>query len=92
MPPKADKGKITAGYTRKWEERKSISPDTAKPPNKVVRSTDEDDNHMASSTPPEIETTTEESNTSLKDIKGILDNIQGTIAKILHENGNSEKN
>ena len=29
----------------------------------------------------------ESSNTSLEDVKGILDNIQDTIARILHENG-----
>ena len=32
-------------------------------------------------------TVRESSNTSLEDIKGILDNIQDTIARILHENG-----
>ena len=40
---------------------------------------------MASS---QSETTVRESsNTSLEDINGILDNIQDTIAKILHERG-----
>ena len=44
---------------------------------------------MASLLEAELETAVrrESSNKSLKDIKGILDNIQDTIARILHENG-----
>ena len=44
---------------------------------------------MASLLEAELETAVrrESSNTSLEDIKGIIDNIQDTIARILHENG-----
>ena len=80
-------GKVKTTGTRKWDECKSSSPETAEPPAKLVRSTD--NQVRASPSEAELETTVrqESSNTSLEDIKGILDNIQDTIARILHENG-----
>ena len=59
----------------------------AEPPTKLVRSID--NQVMASLLEAELETAVrrESSNKSLKDIKGILDTIQDTIARILHENG-----
>ena len=80
-------GKVKTTGTRKWDECKSSSPETAEPPAKLVRSTD--NQVRASPSEAELETTVrqESSNTSLEDIKGILDNIQDTIARTLHENG-----
>ena len=80
-------GKVKTTGTRKWEERKSSSPETVEPPAKFVRSID--NQVMASPSEAELETAVrrESSNTSLEDIKEILDNIQDTIARILHENG-----
>ena len=80
-------GKVKTTGTRKWEERKSSSPEAVEPPAKLGRS--KDNQIMASPSEAALETTVrrESSNTSLEDIKGILDNIQDTIARILHENG-----
>ena len=80
-------GKVKTTGTRKWEERKSSSPETVEPPAKLGRS--KDNQIMASPSQAALETMVrqESSNTSLEDIKGILDNIQDTIARILHENG-----
>ena len=78
-------GKFKTTGTRKWEERKSSSPETVEKPAKLVKSID---NQAMAASPLEAETTVRESsNTSLEDIKGILGNIQDTIARILHENG-----
>lgn len=78
-------GKVKTTGTRKWEERKSSSPETVEKPAKLVKSID---NQAMAALPSEAETMVRESsNTSLEDIKGILDNIQDTIARILHENG-----
>ena len=53
------------------------------PPAKLVKSTA---NQVMASSLLEAETTVRESsNVSLEDINGILDNIQDTIARILHE-------
>lgn len=66
------------------QRRKSSSPETLEPCAKLVKSTD---NQAMASLQSEIERTVRESsNTSLEDIKGVLDNIQDTIARILHEN------
>ena len=52
---------------------------------KLVKSIDNQD---IAALPSEAETMVRESsNTSLEDIKGILENIQDTIVRILHENG-----
>ena len=81
MPDKIGKGK-TRGI-RKWEECNSSSPETMEPPAKLVKSTA---NQVMASSLLEAETTVRESsNMSLEDINGILDNIQDTIARILHE-------
>ena len=78
-------GKVKTTGTRKWEERKSGSPETVEKPAKLVKSID---NQAMAALSSEVETMVRESsNTSLEDIKGILDNIQDTIARILHENG-----
>jgi len=83
MPDKIVKVKTTG--TRKWEEHNSSSPETLEPRAKLVKSTD---NQVMASLQSETERMVRESsNTSLKDMKGILDNIQDTIARILHENG-----
>jgi len=80
-----DKVEVKTTGTRKWEERKSSSPETLEPRAKLVKSTD---NQVMASLQSETERMVRESsNTSLKDMKGILDNIQDTIARILHENG-----
>ena len=78
-------GKVKTTGTRKWEERKSSSPEAVE--RKTTRS--KDNQIMALPSEAALETTVrrESSNTSLEDIKGILDNIQDTIARILHENG-----
>ena len=71
--------------SRKWKEYQSSSPEKVEPPAKLVESTD---NQVMGSLQSETETADiESSNTSLEDIKGILDNIQDTIARILDENG-----
>ena len=64
-------GKVNTTGTRKWEERKSSSPEAVEPPVKLV--TSKDNQVMASPSEAELETTVrrESSNTSLKDIKGI---------------------
>lgn len=78
-------GKVKTMGTRKWEEHKSSSPETVEKPAKLLKSID---NQSMADSPSEDETTVRESsNTSLEDIKGILDNIQDTTARILHENG-----
>ena len=89
MPDKIAKVKTTG--TRKWEERKSSSPETLEPCAKLVKSTD---NQAMACLQSEIERTVRESSNtaSVEDIKGIIDNIQDTIARILHENSNSETN
>ena len=74
-------GKVKTTGTRKWEERKGSSPETVEKPAKLVKSIG---NQAMAASPSEAETTVRESsNTSLEDIKGILDNIQDIIARIL---------